>query len=87
MLYVAQVVGARENKFVGSKTPITVDEISPSIIRDTSKCILCGRCVSRCVAAHGTGILGFENVVSQQSYLLLKIVVLQQAHVSYVDNA
>lgn len=61
LLYVAQVVGARENKFVGSKTPITVDEISPSIIRDTSKCILCGRCVSRCVATHGTGILGFEK--------------------------
>lgn len=61
LLYVAQVVGARENKFVGSKTPITVDGISPSIIRDTSKCILCGRCVSRCVAAHGTGILGFEK--------------------------
>lgn len=61
LLYVAKVVGARENKFVGSKTPITVDEISPSIIRDTSKCILCGRCVSRCVAAHGTGILGFEK--------------------------
>lgn len=61
LLYVAQVVGARENKFVGSKTPITVDELSPSIIRDTSKCILCGRCVSRCVAAHGTGILGFEK--------------------------
>ena len=61
LLYVAQVVGARENKFVGSKTPITVDEISPSIIRDTSKCILCGRCVRRCVAAHGTGILGFEK--------------------------
>ena len=54
LLYVAKVVG-------GSKTPITVDEISPSIIRDTSKCILCGRCVSRCVAAHGTGILGFEK--------------------------
>lgn len=61
LLYVAKVVGARENKFVGSKTPITVDEISPSIIRDTSKCILCGRCVSRCIAAHGTGILGFEK--------------------------
>ncbi len=61
LLHVASVVGARENKFVGSKTPVTVDEISPSIIRDTSKCILCGRCVSRCVAAHGTGILGFEK--------------------------
>ena len=61
LLYVAQITGARENKFVGSKTPITVDEINPSIVRDTSKCILCGRCVARCKAAHGTGILGFEK--------------------------
>ena len=61
LLYVAQITGARENKFVGSKTPVTVDEINPSIVRDTSKCILCGRCVARCKAAHGTGILGFEK--------------------------
>lgn len=61
LLYVAQITGAREGKYLGSKTPVTVDEISPSIVRDTSKCILCGRCVSRCVAAHGIGILGFEN--------------------------
>ena len=61
LLYVAQVVGARENKFVGSKTPVTIDQISPSIVRDTSKCILCGRCVARCQNAHGTGILGFES--------------------------
>ncbi len=61
LLHVASLVGARENKFIGSKTPVTIDELSPSIIRDTSKCILCGRCVSRCVAAHGTGILGFER--------------------------
>lgn len=61
LLHVASLVGARENKFIGSKTPVTIDELSPSIIRDTSKCILCGRCVSRCVAAHGTGILGFEK--------------------------
>jgi len=61
LLYVAQITGARENKFVGSKTPVTIDEINPSIVRDTSKCILCGRCVARCKAAHGTGILGFEK--------------------------
>ena len=61
LLYVAQITGAREGKYLGSKTPTTVDEISPSIVRDTSKCILCGRCVSRCVAAHGIGILGFEK--------------------------
>ena len=61
LLYVAQITGAREGKYLGSKTPTTIDEVSPSIVRDTSKCILCGRCVARCVAAHGTGILGFEN--------------------------
>ena len=61
LLYVAQLTGARENKFVGAKTPTTFDNLTPSIVRDTSKCILCGRCVARCVSAHGTGILGFEQ--------------------------
>ena len=61
LLYVAQITGAREGKFTGAKTPITVDQLNSSIVRDTSKCILCGRCVARCKAAHGTGILGFEK--------------------------
>ena len=61
LLHVAKITGAREDKFLGEKTPSTYDQITPSIIRDTSKCILCGRCVARCNAAHGTGILGFEN--------------------------
>ena len=61
LLYVAQITGAREGKFQGSKTPVTIDQLTPSIVRDTSKCILCGRCVARCVSAHGTGILGFEK--------------------------
>ena len=61
LLYVAQITGAREGKFVGEKTETTLDQITPSIVRDTSKCILCGRCVARCKAAHGTGILGFEK--------------------------
>ncbi len=61
LLNVAQLTGARENAFEGAKTPTTYDEVTPSIIRDTSKCILCGRCVARCQEAHGNGILGFEN--------------------------
>lgn len=61
LLYVAQITGAREGKFTGAKSPVTIDQLTPSIIRDTSKCILCGRCVARCKAAHGTGILGFEK--------------------------
>ena len=61
LLHVAKLTGARENAFTGTKTPTTYDEVTPSIIRDTSKCILCGRCVARCQEAHGNGILGFEN--------------------------
>ena len=61
LLHVASVTGAREGRFAGSKTPVTVDELTPAIVRDTSKCILCGRCVARCENAHGMGILGFEN--------------------------
>ncbi|MBQ9807140.1 MAG: iron hydrogenase small subunit [Clostridia bacterium] len=61
LLYVAKVTGAREDRFVGSQTPVTIDRITPSIIRDTSKCVLCGRCVERCKNAHGKGVLGFEK--------------------------
>ena len=61
LLYVAQITGAREGKYQGEKTPVTIDQLTPSIVRDTSKCILCGRCVARCQAIHGTGILGFEK--------------------------
>ncbi|MBQ2454559.1 MAG: iron hydrogenase small subunit [Firmicutes bacterium] len=61
LLDVARRVGAREDMFPGEKTPTTYDELTPTIVRDTSKCILCGRCVERCKNAHGIGILGFEN--------------------------
>lgn len=61
LLHVAYITGAREGKFKGAKTPATLDELTPSIVRDTSKCVLCGRCVARCQNAHGMGILGFEN--------------------------
>ena len=61
LLHVASITGAREGRYQGVKTPTTIDELTPSIVRDTSKCILCGRCVERCKNAHGLGILGFEN--------------------------
>ena len=61
LLHVAKVTGARDDMYQGEQTERTLDKVSPSIVRDTSKCILCGRCVERCKNAHGMGILGFEK--------------------------
>ena len=61
LLHVAKITGARDDMYQGAQTPVTVDKITPSIVRDTSKCILCGRCVERCKNAHGLGVLGFEK--------------------------
>ena len=61
LLHVAQITGAREGAFAGVHSETYIDELAPGLIRDTSKCILCGRCIARCSNAHGLGILGFEN--------------------------
>ena len=61
LLEIARIVGARDNAFQGDKTPVTIDEVAPGIVRDTSKCVLCGRCVETCKQDQGIGILGFEK--------------------------
>ncbi len=61
LLHVATLTGAREGAFAGVHSDTYLDELAPGLIRDTSKCILCGRCIARCSNAHGMGILGFEN--------------------------
>ena len=61
LLHVAQLTGARDDAFAGAHSPVHIDRLAPGIIRDTSKCVLCGRCIARCQNAHGLGILGYEN--------------------------
>ena len=61
LLEVSRMVGAREGKYIGTMTPATIDELAPGLVRDTSKCILCGRCIETCKNLQGIGILGFEN--------------------------
>ncbi len=61
LLKVAEMVGARDGIYEGEMTPATIDKLAPTIYRDTSKCILCGRCIERCKEAQGISILGFEN--------------------------
>ena len=61
LLEIARIVGARDDAFKGEKTAVTIDEVAPGIVRDTSKCVLCGRCVETCKQDQGIGILGFEQ--------------------------
>ena len=56
-----QELGVREDAYAGNKTPSTFDEVSPGIVRDTSKCVLCGRCVAACKKIQGLGVLGFMD--------------------------
>ena len=61
LLHVANLTGARDDAFAGVHSETHLDRLAPGLVRDTSKCILCGRCVARCQNAHGIGILGYEN--------------------------
>ena len=61
LLHVAKITGAREKAFEGSFSETHIDRLAPGLVRDTSKCVLCGRCIARCENAHGLGILGFEG--------------------------
>lgn len=41
-------MGIEDIKYIGDVTPAIIDDSSLCISRDTSKCILCGRCVNVC---------------------------------------
>lgn len=61
-------LGVRDYPYEGSKTESVVDDLSPSIVRDNSKCILCRRCVAACndvqkIGAIGVGRRGFKTRV------------------------
>ena len=50
-----------QDRYYGKRTESFKDELSGIICRDTSKCILCGRCIEMCKKTQGIGILNFEN--------------------------
>lgn len=54
-------MGVTNGRFDGAKTPSTVDDIGPSIVRDNSKCILCRRCVAVCNKVQNVGAIGVAN--------------------------
>jgi len=66
-------------RFQGEKSKAVVDDSSPSVVRDTSKCVLCRRCVTVCNSIQGVGILnvqnrGFKSVVGPAADLPLNSV-------------
>jgi NADP-reducing hydrogenase subunit HndD len=59
---VSEDLGVREIRYMPNKEEVhTIDALSPSVVRDPSKCILCGRCISVCRDVQGLGALGATN--------------------------
>lgn len=44
--------------YAGTKNQFTIDDMSASIVRDNSKCILCRRCVAACENYQSIGVIG-----------------------------
>lgn len=48
-------------EFEGDMSEVFIDDICPSIVRDTSKCILCKRCVAVCKKVQNVGAIDTVN--------------------------
>lgn len=53
--------GITSVRFDNDKTEPVIDRSSPSIIRDSSKCILCGDCVRECNEIQNVGAIDFAH--------------------------
>ncbi len=54
-------LGITDVPYDGEMRKPVLDELSHSIVRDSSKCILCGRCISTCKEVQGIGVLDFTK--------------------------
>ena len=57
----ANEMGVENIEFEGNRIIKTIDELSPSVVRDNNKCILCRRCVAACAKTQGVCAIGMQN--------------------------
>jgi NADH-quinone oxidoreductase subunit G/NADP-reducing hydrogenase subunit HndD len=58
---IAGELGIRKVRFDGERKQYPLDNENPSIVRDQSKCILCGRCIRACSERQGVHVYSFAN--------------------------
>ena len=74
-----ELLNVKDVRFSGQKSKAILDNSSPAIIRDTSKCILCRRCVTVCNEIQGVGVInaqqrGFRTLIGPAADLQLNSV-------------
>jgi len=52
-----ELIQVNDFRYEGAKSKDVIDNSSPSIVRDSSKCILCRRCVTVCNEIQGVGLM------------------------------
>ena len=57
----ANEMNVTDIEFQGTHIIKTIDELSPSVVRDNNKCILCRRCVAACAKTQGVCAIGVQN--------------------------
>ncbi|MCG0237879.1 MAG: [FeFe] hydrogenase, group A [Firmicutes bacterium] len=61
LMRLAQETGLRSVRFTGEKHPARVDTSSPALAVDSSKCILCQRCVAVCREVQGVAAISLAG--------------------------
>lgn len=57
----AKELNVRDIKYEGEKVSKPIDLSSASIVRDSEKCILCGRCINTCAKIQTVNAIGYNN--------------------------
>lgn len=58
---VAERLAVRKVRFAATRKPMPLDASSPALLRDDSKCILCGRCVAVCKEVQSVSAIDFAG--------------------------